>query len=119
MTMPDWPKLWAREPSLKPKLIEIVDAIDPARPDHAPWGKIPREDHKYITAELCGFAVVRWLIDNRILLHFQKDPKYRIWVNDMRTQDTVPPKIECEHVHDTLDSALYAAVDAVLTAEGK
>jgi hypothetical protein len=60
----DWHSLWAREPSLIPQGGEVVDAIDPSRSDHAPWGKIPKEDFDLLTAALARDAAVRWLDTN-------------------------------------------------------
>lgn len=59
--IPDWHSLWRREPALIPEGGEIVDAIDPDRPDHSPWGKIPKEDFDRFTAAMARDAAVRWL----------------------------------------------------------
>jgi hypothetical protein len=125
-TMPEWWKLWHREPALKPlddsHLLDVcgLPGYDTIRFKH-------REPYSTVIAALCRDAAVRWLAEQGIVVtppcRVSSSPTsdwclYRIGVHpilmravvDMHNGRRVGPRIK------SLDDALYAACEIVLNA---
>jgi hypothetical protein len=103
MGQPDWAKLWAMEPSLRP------DGLDVCR------GMVYHQDADNLRgasiADLCLAAAVRWLAEQGCWLR-NVGGLWSVWDRDRYGIQVVRGT---KH-HHTADAALYAACEAVLNA---
>lgn len=115
----NWTKLWEREPGLRPAVPGGYEYADDPDKWHLNW-RIFIATWDESAAALGRDAAVRWLQSKCHTLIIQRsdldDPPVRFWINSRDDQD-VERALGGEF--NTLDAAIRAAVDAVLTAEGK
>lgn len=116
MTTPEWPRLWALEPGLKPDLLVHAKAVDrPGSRDAYLWASnIASRVSDEVAADLCAMAAVRWLLHEK--------PEWSLcWTGNTwcvwNTPDSGPPgPIVAED--RSLAHALFAAVEAVIRSRG-
>lgn len=122
----NWPALWKRDETLRPRnmrregtindepVYERTDMNDPPNADDVEYPTYLPVD---LTSDLCCMAAVRWLAERRgngrTLARRVGGWSYWTVCPDADGDPAYP------HMHPTLEAALYAAVDAVLTSEGK
>lgn len=122
--MPDWASLYDREPAIKPPRLEVVPSIDPARPDHAPWGQMPEDDRDEALGAICAYFALRWLaVEAGVKIIGPHGPDCARCAGQVEVVFTTGVKSgdgqRREARADTLEEALFMACDAVLKAEGR
>lgn len=128
--IPDWPKLWEREPSLKPKYVFFNDGPDGTKTTVGDPTGLPRmfgPAAEKIAAALCRDKAVQWLGDgecwwiSEISWDGQCAKPWWVWMQMPRNGGLIAYNEDdpIEFKGKTIDAALHAACTAILDARDK